>query len=333
MAKMEKTSKKKGNADLEDMRDAFARQKARAAGGGGGGGKNDYDKLGDGKNMRRILPRESSEMRKFYTEGWTHFDVGPNKRAIRCIDEAHINVERGLPESGTKCPLCKKFLREQSRINSEYKKGDKDGHAEWKLAKDKYVPRHQFYANVLRLDDDGDAEVVILAFGMQVWTQLMNYYLGDDTSIGDFTDPEGGRWMNIKKEKKGGRDRRNVEYKVFPASDSSDISDSWDDIKEGLHDLEAAAGTVQSADEVVAIMKGIDLDKGSDDGDDDDDDSSDDSSSKSRKKKTSKKDDDDDDDASDSDSGEESEDEEEEEEERPAKKSKLSVKMKKRRDD
>ena len=329
MPKTEKTSKKKRDdgADLDDMREAFNRHKKRAE--GGGGGKNSWDKIGEGKNMRRVLPRPGEK--KFYVDGWTHFNVGPNERAIRCVDEASINEDRGLPEAGTTCPLCKKFLREQARINSEYAKGDEDGRAEWKRAKDKYVPRHQFYSNVLVADDDGDVEVKVLAYGPQVWGQLMNYYLGDDTTIGDFTDPESGRWLNIKKEKKGGRDRRNIEYKVFPASDSEDISDSWDDIKEALHDLEAAAGKVLSKDEVTAVMKGVDLDKGSDDGDDDD---ADDSGSH-KKKKSKSRDEDDDDDADDSDSGEDEEGDEEDEDDKPVKSktSKLAGKMKKRRDD
>jgi hypothetical protein len=317
MAKDKSSGKKtEKSADLEDMREAFRKHKERAK--GGGGGDNAWDKLGDGKNMRRILPRPGE--RKFYTEGWTHFNVGPNNRAVRCIDEASINVDKGLPESGTKCPLCKKFLREQSRINSEYQKGDEDGRAEWKRAKDKFVPRHQYYSNVLVADEDDDVEVKLLAFGTQVWSQLMNYYLGDDTAIGDFTKPVSGRWMNIKKEKKGGRDRRNIEYKVFPASESSDISDAWDDIKAALHDLEGAAGKIMSKDEIIAIMKGVDLNKGSDSDDDDDDE------------------DEDEDDDSSSDSGsdeEEDEDKDDDEEERPKKSSKLSSKMgkKKRGDD
>lgn len=312
MAKDKSSSKKSDKSgDLEDMRDAFRKHKERSA--GGGGGENSWDKLGDGKNMRRILPRPNEK--KFYTEGWTHFNVGPNQRAVRCIDEAHINTDRGLPEAGTKCPLCKKFLREQARINSEYQKGDEDGRAEWKRAKDKYVPRHQHYANVLVADDEGDVEVKILAFGTQVWSQLLNYYLGDDTAIGDFTNPKSGRWMNIKKEKKGGRDRRNIEYKVYPSSESESIADAWDEIKEALHDLDAAAGKILSKDEIIAIMKGVDLNKGSDSDDDEDEDE-------------------DEDDDSSSDSGSDDEDEEEdddEEEERPSKKkSKLSVKMKKK---
>ena len=307
---MAKDKSEKSNADLDDMRDAYRKHKERAT--SGGSSENAWDKLGDGKNMRRILPRPNEK--KFYTEGWTHFNVGPNQRALRCMDEGKINVERGLPESGTKCPLCKKFLREHSRINSEYQKGDEDGRAEWKRAKDKYVPRHQHYANVLVADDAGDVEVKILAFGTQVWSQLLNYYLGDDTAIGDFTNPKSGRWMNIKKEKKAGRDRRNVEYKVFAASESSSIADSWDEIKEALHDLDGATGKLMSKDEIIAIMKGVDLNKGS--GSDDDDD--------------------DDDEASDSDSGEgddEGKGDEDEDEKPSKKKSKLSMKMgKKKRD-
>lgn len=306
--------KKRGDEDLDDMRAAFARHQERAK--GGGAGKNDWDKIGDGKNLRRILPRPGE--RKFYAEGWTHFNVGPNERALRCVDEEHIDPERGLPTTGTRCPLCKKFLREQSRINSEYAKGDEEGRAEWKAAKDKYTPRHQFYSNVLREDDEGDFEVKILSYGPQIWGQLMNYYLGDDTDVGDFTAVESDKWMNIKKESKGGRNRRNVEYKVFPV-DGVKISKSWDAVKAALHDLDAAAGKVMSVDEVVAIMKGVDPDK-----DSDDDDASDDKSSGSRKKRSRNEDDEDDDS-----SGEDDDDD------KPVKtsKSKLAAKMKKRRDD
>jgi len=268
--------KKNDTDDLDSMREQFRQSQQKRQ---GGGGENSWDKLDDGKNMRRILPRPGSP--KFYTDGWTHFNVGPNERALRCIDEANIDVERGLPKSGSKCPSCKKFLREQSRINSEYKKGDTDGHAEWKIAKDKYVPRHQFYSNSLVPDGDDSFDVKILAYGPQVWGQLMNFFLGDDTDVGDFTNVESGRMMNIKKEKKPGRDKRNVEYKVYP-KELMDISDSWDDIKEALHDLDAAAGKILSVDEFIAVMKGIDPDKDKKDDDDDDDDddgSSDDSSS------------------------------------------------------
>jgi hypothetical protein len=301
--KSKDTDKKtsKGDSDLDDMREAF-RQHKEGRGGGGSGGGNAWDKFEDGKNKRRILPRPGE--RKFYTEGWTHFRVGPNERAARCIDEAHMDEKRGLPTPETKCPLCKKFLREQARINSEYVKGDEDGRAEWKRAKDKYVPRHQYYCNALVPSDD-EVELKIMPFGTQVWSQLLNYYIGDDTEIGDFTDPKAGRWMNIKKEHRGGRDKRNVEYKVYPASDSTDISESWEEIKDKLHDLDAAVGKLLSVDEITAIMKGVDLNKGS--GDDEDEDEGEDED-------------------------EEEEDEKDDDEDRPVKKGQLAAKMKKRRD-
>lgn len=313
-----KNSKSDSSGDLDAMREAFRRHKERAK--GGGSSKNDFDKLGSGKNLRWILPRPGE--RKFYVEGWTHFNVGPNNRAIRCIDEEKIDPERGLPASGTRCPLCKKFLREQARINSEYERGDEDGREEWKRAKDKYVPRHQFYSNVLREDDEGDFEVKIYAYGPQVWGQLMNFFLGDDTDVGDFTNPKSGSWMNIKKEEKGGRSKRNVEYKVY-AVEGPDIADAWDAIKDQLLDLDGAVGKVMSKDEVVAIMKGVDPDKDDEDEDEDEDDEdADDDRSRKRRRR-----DDEDEDGDD--------DEDDEEEDRPVKikKSKLAEKMKKRRRD
>ena len=308
---------KKEGDDLSEMREAFRRHKERQK---GGSTKNDWDKFGDGKNLRRWLPIPGS--RKFYTEGWTHFNVGPNERAVRCIDEAHIDPERGLPMPGTKCPRCKRFLREQSRINSEYQKGDEEGREEWKRAKDKYVPRHQFYSNTLREDDDGDFEVKITNYGAQIWGQLMNYYMGDDTDVGDFTHPESGTWVNVKKEGKGGRNRRNVEYKVYPV-EGPDISKAWPTIKEALHDLDAAVGKIVSLEEFIAIEKGIDVDKSDDDEDDDD--------RRSRRRKS--RDDDDDDDRDDDD--DDDDDDEDEEEDRPVKvkKSRLAKKMRRRDDD
>jgi hypothetical protein len=319
--KTDKTSKKKASDDLDEMREAFKHHKERAK--GGGSSKNDWDKLGDGKNLRRWLPRPGE--RKFYTEGWTHFNVGPNDRAVRCIDEAHIDPEKSLPMSGTKCPRCRRFLREQARINSEYAKGDADGQEEWKRAKDKYVPRHQFYSNTLREDDEGDFEVKITNYGPQVWGQLMNYYLGDDTDVGDFTHPESGSWMNVKKENKGGRNRRNVEYKVFPVEGPS-IEDAWDAIKEQLHDLEAAPGKILSVEEFVAIEKGVDVDKDSDD-------DADDARSKKRRRKSRDAESDDEDEDEDDDGGEEEDEDDEDERPVKVKKSKLADKMKKRRRD
>jgi hypothetical protein len=314
----------KNDDDLDEMREAFRKHKTRAK---GGGGENSWDKLQEGKNNRRILPRPGE--RKFYTEGWTHFRVGPNDRAVRCIDEKHINPERGLPESGTRCPICKKFLREQARINSEYKKGDEDGQAEWGKAKEKYVPRHQFYTNVLVPDDDEEVSVMILAFGPQIWESLMGFYLGDDSDIGDFTHPETGRFLNIKKVKKS-RDRRNVEYTVFPASDTVDISDSWSAIKKMLHDLDAAAGKIRSKEEVIAIMKGEDVDEEEDDDDSDDDDASNAGSDQPRRRKSRRDDDEDDEDEED-----DSDDDDVDDDDRPVKEksSKLALKMGKRRRD
>jgi len=313
-SKESKKHKHDDSDDLDEMREAFKNHQNRAKGGGGSG--NTFAKLEKGKNLCYFLPIPGQ--RKFYAEGWTHFQVGPNERAVRCVDEAHIDAERGLPQSGTKCPRCKRFLREQARINSEYEKGDEDGRAEWKAAKDKYVPRHQYYSNVLREDDDGDFEVKILPYGPQVWGQLMNFYIGSDTDVGDFTDPKSGKWLNIKKVDKGGRNRRNVEYQVFPV-DGPSISSTWATIKDALHDLDAARGKVLSLEEFVAVEKGVDVDKDSDDDDD----------GKHRRKRSRAEDDEDED--AESDDGDDEE--EEEEDAVRTERSKLAVKMKKRRRD
>ena len=313
------------------MRDAYKRSKQRR--GGGGAGKKDFDKFKDGNNRRRFLPVPGS--RKFYTEGLTHFNMGPDhKRAFRCIDEAAIDSDSGLPTEGTKCPSCAKFVKLQAKINGKYKKGDKRGQRRWLDAKEEYVPRRQFYSNTLLKDEDGDLELKITVYGPQIWGQLMGYYVDeDDSNVGDFTKPASGRWMNVKRDNTG-RGRRNVDYTVYPGEKVFDISDIWEEVKGNLHDLEAAAGKILSREKVLAIMSGEDDEERGSDDDDDDDDEDTSRSSRSKGHRDSDDDDNDDDDASDSDSGDSDDDDDDDDggSERRSK-GKFGKKMSRRDDD
>jgi len=102
--------------------------------------------------------------------------------------------------------------------------------------------------------DQGD--VKILACGEQIMEQLLTYFFEEDSEVGDFTDPESGRWMNIKRTGKGKGDRQ-TKYIVRPGA-SSDSLDQWDEVKEMLHDLDKAAGELKSVEAVKALLEGDD---------------------------------------------------------------------------
>jgi len=304
--KSKKKSKSGGDDDLRKMRERHQRLKERSENPGGGGGEKRFDELKVGKNLRRVLPRlvDGKINPQFYTESLMHFKVGPNQWTVRCIGDKFIDKKSGRPTPGTPCPICKKFLKEQDRVNSEYGKGDEEGKHEWKKAKEAYCPRVRYYFNVI----DGEGEVKLHSCGDQIMEQLLGYFFEDDSDVGDFTAVDGGSWMNFKRIGDG----RNTKYKVFPG-DPAPIEDQWDTVKDMLHDLEAAKGEVRTAEQIVNIMKGVKEE------DDESDDSSDDE----------EEEEDEDEEQEDDESEEEAEDDDEDDEdERPIKSSKLSKKMK-----
>lgn len=304
--KSKKKSKSSGDDDLKKMRERHNRLKEKSEGGGGGSGEKKYDELKVGRNNRRVMPRivDDKVIPQFYTESFMHFKVGPNQWTVRCIGDKFIDKKTGRPTPGTPCPICKKFLKEQDRINGEHEKGDPEGKTLWKEAKDKFCPRVRYYFNVLTPDGD----ILLHSCGDQIMEQLLGYFFEDDSDVGDFTAIDGGCWLNFKRIGDG----RNTKYKIFPG-DPAPIEDQWDQIKEMLLDLEAARGEIRSAESITNIMKGVKDDDGGDDDGSEDDDGSD----------ADEEDDDDEDDEE-----EEDEDEEDDEDEKPIKKSKLSEKMK-----
>ena len=308
-----KGAEKSGGKDADDlarMKAKFKKQKDKEEG-KSGGGNDALDKLEEGKNNRRILPREGT--REFYLQVAMHFGVGPDGKAVRCIGKLS---EDGWPLPGTKCPLCKMFLKERARINEKYGKGSEEGKTQYLAAKDKYAPKPRYYMNVLR----PDGEVKVLTAGEMILSQLLEMWLEDDSTVGDFTDPENGRWLNIKKIKTGKRDR-DVKYKVIAADEAEEID--MDDLSEKLHDLDAVAGAVLSPEDIQAIMTGgADDDDDEDEDEDEDDASADDESGDDDDEEEDGIDDDDDEEEDDDDEDEDEDDEEEEEEEKPAKKKK-----------
>jgi hypothetical protein len=304
-----KKNKKNKSDDLKKMRERHNRLKERSENPGGGGEKR-FDELKVGKNLRRVLPRvvNGKINPQFYTESLMHFKVGPNSWTVRCIGDKFIDPKTGRPTKGTPCPICKKFLKEQDRINNEYGRGSQEGTAEWRIAKEAYCPRVRYYFNVL--DPDGNTK--LHSCGDQIMEQLLGYFFEDDSDVGDFTALDAGSWLNFKRVGDG----RNTKYKVYPG-ESSDLSDQWDSLTESLVDLEEARGELRTADDITDIMKGVRSEN-----DASDDDSSDDG------RTASDDDDDNEEEDSDEDDGDREDREEREHRSRILKSTTLSKKMK-----
>lgn len=232
--------KAKRDADLARMREKYRKQKAKDEGETGG----NTMKLQDGTNLCRILPRDGTP--EFYLEVPIHFNVGPDGRYVRCI--GRVDSE-GRPVPGTKCPICKKFLQEKTRINTKYGRNSDDGKREYLRAKDAYHPKMRSYMNVLLTDNT----VKVLTAGPQIMGELLEMYVGEDAAtIGDFTDPQDGSWIKLKK-KRTGKSPRDVEYSVR-VGDQDAIE--WSTVKDMRHDLDAEAGPLLEPDEITAIMVG-----------------------------------------------------------------------------
>lgn len=246
--------------DLERMRRRFKQQQARKEG-GSDEGDSSWLKLQPGRNMVRVLPRPGTS--QFYIEAPVHYRVGPDQATVRCIDPEAIDDKNGRPKPQTRCPVCKKFVREQRAINSKYERGSERGKEKWLAALHAYSPKGRSIMNVL----DKDGSVKKMSAGPMIMEQLLSYYFEEDSEIGDFTALDSGRWMKIKRV----GEKRNTKYEVRPSTDTEDITDRWDEIKEQLHDLDAACGEMLSAEEIKAVMEGS---RDEDDASDDDDEGS-----------------------------------------------------------
>ena len=131
----------------------------------GGSGNFGFDKLKDGKNVRRILPpKGDSDM--FYSEGFLHFGLGEDgKTSVTCLDTF-----------GKKCPICEYIDSIKSSKNAEDKELVKNA------KKTKRV-----YINVLNRDNDEDEEKpVVLPIGKMILKQIIDYIC--DPDYGDITD-------------------------------------------------------------------------------------------------------------------------------------------------
>lgn len=205
----------------------------------------EYDKLQDGKNIRRILwPKGDKE--EFWSEGYVHFGLGPEGKSIATCAKTFGKDK--------KCPICE----EVERLKATGDKEDK------KLA-DSIRQTKRIYINVINRDDE-EEPIKVLSIGVTILKGLLEAIC--DPDYGDITDFEDGRDMTIKKSGKG----LNTEYSVLPKPKASVASEelSAKEIEEKMTDLDSLF-IEKSYDELLAVLNGEEPDDDDDDEDEDED--------------------------------------------------------------
>ena len=202
-----------------------------------------YDKLEQGKNVRRVLwPKGDKE--SFYSEGYLHFSLGAEgNKVVTCPKTFN---------SKNKCPVCE-YVEQLQKSKS---KDDK------KLA-DNIKAKRRIYVNVINRDDDEETAKV-LPIGVTILKGLLEAIC--DADYGDITDPEDGRDVTITRKGQGLK----TEYSILPKPKSSIVSESLtiDEIEEEMTDLDSLF-VEKTYEEIEAVMNGEE----EDDEDEDDEES------------------------------------------------------------
>lgn len=203
-----------------------------AAESGGGYSNTDYDKLQNGKNVRRVLwPKGEKDV--FYSEGFLHFSLGAEGKKVATCPKTF--------NEKNPCPICEYVAQLQKSKSKQDKK----------LA-DQIKAKRRIYINVLSRDDEEETPKV-LPIGVTILKGLLETIC--DPDYGDITDPETGRDVTITRKGQG----LNTEYSVLPKPKSSVVSEDVevDDIEEAMADLDALF-IEKSYDELQAILDGED---------------------------------------------------------------------------
>lgn len=199
-----------------------------AAESGGGYSNTDYDKLQNGKNVRRVLwPKGEKDV--FYSEGFLHFSLGAEGKKVATCPKTF--------NEKNPCPICEYVAQLQKSKSKQDKK----------LA-NQIKAKRRIYINVLSRDDEEETPKV-LPIGVTILKGLLETIC--DPDYGDITDPETGRDVTITRKGQG----LNTEYSVLPKPKSSVVSEDMevDDIEEAMADLDALF-IEKSYDELQAIL-------------------------------------------------------------------------------
>ena len=180
------------------------------------GGKNsEYDKLVQGKNVRRLLwPKGDYD--SFYSEGFVHYGLGEDGKTMVTCPKTFDKHNR--------CPVCEYVAQLQ-------KSKDKD---DKKMADDMRAKR-KIYINVINRDsEEEDDSPKVLPIGVTVLKALLDILC--DPDYGDITDYKDGRDITIKRTGQGLK----TEYSVIAKPNTRVASETIpkEELEEQMADLE-----------------------------------------------------------------------------------------------
>ena len=190
----------------------------------------EYDKLQQGKNVRRVLwPKGDNEL--FYSDGYLHFGIGPEGKSVATCPKTWGQKE--------KCPICEMV----EQLQKSKSKDDK------KLADDIKAKR-RIYINVINRDDEEETPKV-LPIGATIFKGLLETIC--DADYGDITDPETGHDVTITRKGQGLK----TEYTVLPKPKATVVSDTQtpEEIEAEMTDLNSLF-IKKSYDELKALLDG-----------------------------------------------------------------------------
>ena len=229
-----------GKLNMNKMRE-IAKQEAERSSFSGG-----FDKLEDGKNVRRILfPKGDYD--DFATSGMVHYGLGEDGKTM-------VTCPKTFDERN-KCPICEyvETLQKSSRKSDS------------KLAESLKAKR-RIYVNVLNRDDDEDDEVPkVLSIGQMIYKAVVDAII--DPDYGDVTDYSEGRDVTITKSGKG----LNTKYSVLFKPKSTVASEDYtkEELDEKMADLKALF-VEKSYEELECLLNGEEYQEDKEDDDSDD---------------------------------------------------------------
>lgn len=201
----------------------------------------EYDKLQQGKNVRRVLwPKGDSEY--FYSDGYLHFGIGPDGKSVATCPKTWGQKE--------KCPICEMVEQLQKSKNKDDKK----------LADDIKAKR-RIYINVINRDDEEETPKV-LPIGATIFKGLLETIC--DADYGDITDPDTGHDVTITRKGQGLK----TEYTVLPKPKATPVSETQtaEEIEAEMTDLNSLF-IKKSYDELKALLDGEETDSEDEDED------------------------------------------------------------------
>lgn len=229
----------------------------------GAAGDGNTDKLKDGKNCRRVLPKKDPED-PFYESYAMHFNIGPEAM------DSHLCIEPGGPFGGQSqsdknrdkkrgyrakvCPSCKNFCKFKNR-SRKFKHGTDVGIAYWRDHVVQWRAKRQYVFAVTRPKSKRPTKVYVHKCGVMIGQPLLGAYYDQDSG-GDFTDVKTGRNVIITKKQLSKKDATNVEYNVQITPDRTALGDLWKKIKKRLPDLKSFIPEPMDPEAIQALIDG-----------------------------------------------------------------------------